>query len=156
MNRQIKFRGKRKDTGEWVYGDLLHIDGGCLIYFGSQMETETPYIENSSNIAVELFRTEIAVVEPESVGQFTGLLDANGKEIYEGDVIDFGLNAVVKYHPFLCSFILDCDNREPHFNDSYSELGYMKKQCEKFVVIGSIHDSPELVKLQMTCLSLSN
>lgn len=146
MKKNINFRGKCKNTGKWVYGDLLHIDGGCLIYFGgSQTGTETPYIENSSPIAVELFKTEIAVVEPKTVGQFTGLLDVKQKEIYEGDIVDFGLNAVVKYHPFLCSFILDCENKEPHFNDSYSELGYMKKQCEKFVVIGSIHDNPELL-----------
>ena len=35
MNREIKFRGKRKDNGEWVYGDLRHIAGGTLIYHGS-------------------------------------------------------------------------------------------------------------------------
>lgn len=141
MNRQIKFRGKDIRTGEWVYGDLLHIAGGCLIYFGSQTEKETPDIRNDSLIAVELFKTEIAVVTPESVGQFTGLTDKSGKEIYEGDIVYFGLNAIVKYHPYLCSFILDCEDREPHSNDSYSDLGFMKKNSKRFAVIGNIHDN---------------
>lgn len=138
--RQIKFRGKRKDTGEWVYGDLLHINGGCLIYFGSQTETETPYIENSSPVAVELFKTEIAVVEPESVGQFTGLLDKNGKEIYEGD-------------------ILGCpeDNCFLHETVIFAEGCFMAKDANFATpmcaidaqyrsVIGNIHDTPELLK----------
>lgn len=125
MNRQIKFRGKSKTTGEWVYGDLHLI-------------SKVPHIHIDYGYRV--------IIDVDTIGQFTGLLDANKKEIYEGDIVDFGLNAVVKYHPFLCSFVLDCDNKELHSNDSYSELGYMKKQCEKFVVIGNIHDNPELIK----------
>lgn len=55
-NRIIKFRGKRSDNGEWVVGDLLHIAGGCLIYFGSDTDTTEPDIEKSNPIAVEFFK----------------------------------------------------------------------------------------------------
>lgn len=142
--RQIKFRGKRKDTGEWVYGDLLHIDGGCLIYFGSQTETETPYIENSSPIAVELFKTEIAVVEPESVGQFTGLLDKNGKEIYEGDIIKGELMAwhTIRYNEENAAFVASFfDSPNNCCTVTQSWINEFNK-----TVIGNIHDNSELLK----------
>lgn len=146
MNRQIKFRGKRKDTGEWVYGDLLHIDGGCLIYFGSQTETDTPYIENSSPIAVELFKTEIAVVEPESVGQFTGLLDANKKEIYEGDIVKAPL-----LDPIFGDILSDAFcNAVIKFNNGAFVVSYYGSSCKIYIqdlhdkveVIGNSHDTP--------------
>lgn len=140
MTREIKFRGKRLDNGEWVTGSLLIIEDTYFII--KQVDFDFNYRTEENAFWFDCTKQE---VNPKTVGQFTGLLDVNGKEIYEGDIVDFGLNAVVKYHPFLCSFILDCDNKEPHFNDSYSELGYMKKQCEKFGVVGSIHDNPELL-----------
>lgn len=65
MKRILKFRGKRSDNGEWVVGDLLHIAGGCLIYFGSDTDTTEPDIEKSNPIAVEFFKDEIAVVDPD-------------------------------------------------------------------------------------------
>lgn len=146
MNRQIKFRGKRKDTGEWVYGDLLHIDGGCLIYFGSQTETETPYIENSSPIAVELFKTEIAVVEPETVGQFTGLCDKNGKEIYEGDIVDMKSitprHWVVKFS-WGTFYLAGIESKLP-CRKCFSQYEY--EICYEYSFIGNIHDNPELMK----------
>lgn len=145
MEKNIKFRGKCKNTGEWVYGDLLHIDGGCLIYFGSQMETETPYIGNSSPIAVELFKTEIAVVEPESVGQFTGLLDVKSNEIYEGDIILLSRQStcIVLWNEEHSAF---CIRLKQSSKVGSRPLGnWINYLGRKIEVIGNIHDTPELL-----------
>ena len=84
--RTIKFRGKKANTNEWVYGDLLHISGGCIIYHGSQTECE-----NKENVgaALELFADEFSVVIPETVGQFVreDTMHGNKTAFYCGDIV---------------------------------------------------------------------
>lgn len=58
MKREIKFRGKSVDNNEWVYGDLIHIGNGCIIYQGSQSDYQ---ITNKTGVAIELFDDEVSL-----------------------------------------------------------------------------------------------
>lgn len=156
MKRQIIFRGKRLDNGEWVYGDLLHMAGGCLIYFGDDTDTTSPDIERNCPIAVEFFKDEIAVVSSKTVGQFTGLLDRNGTEIYEGDIIhlndeEFELehgNGIVVFLDRDCGgrpcgglwYVEDADE-DSNTNTSLYDLW----QCGEIEIIGNRFDNPDLL-----------
>lgn len=140
--REIKFRGKRLDNGEWVHGDLLHIDGSCLIYFGSKDQTSELEIDRNYVIAVEIFRDEIAVVDPSTIGQYTGLKDKNGREIYEGDIIG-GSNGSINGWEWPFKSEIKWNDEECGFNTP--NWGYMDS-THYYNVLGNIHDNPELLK----------
>lgn len=127
--REILFRGKRTDNGEWVEGDLLQIryHSGHIEY---QIMTQT--------LTAGVYR-----VLPETVGQYTGLTDKNGKRIFEGDIIDYAAEIfVVEYIDAFATF----DLRSP---TNMAKLKPSLQECmsEKFyAVIGNIHDNPELLR----------
>jgi uncharacterized phage protein (TIGR01671 family) len=118
--RTIKFRGKTIDN-KWVYGDLIQIGGGALIYHGDKQTVEEIPQEDSP-CAVGFYPNEISPVKPDTVGQFTGLFDKNGIEIYEGDKLkgfeypvtfeDGSFCATIQYDLVRCWLNSDCCNLE--------------------------------------------
>lgn len=120
MNRKIKFRGKSVIVNEWMYG-LVSPNGRTYILV----------CENNGNT------TWMCEIEPNTVGQFTGLHDANGKEIYEGDILrEAGKDVFVEV-------VYDA----PQFCYKDNHFGYkFLNHPENFEVVGNIHDNPEYVK----------
>ena len=126
--REIKFRGKRIDTGEWIFGDLLQ-DGDLSFIVGRLKEfMDTPVNE--------------CLVKPDTVGQYTGLKDRNGKEIYEGDIIG-GSNGSINGYPWPFTLLIKWNDAACGFNTP--KWGYMDS-THYYEVIGNIHDNPELLE----------
>ena len=126
--REIKilFRGKRIDNGEWIEGSLLGIDW-C--------DKPSTY-SIAPNTPVSVFYSVI----PETVGQYTGLTDKNGKRIFEGDIVSLvkhdGLIYKVVYVP--CRYeLVNSKGVNCFVLDIY--------KSENIEVIGNIHDNPELL-----------
>ena len=90
--RQIKFRGKRNDQDEWVFGDLIEENGGDT------------YIVQANIIQWKQFE-----VDPDTVSQFTGLTDRNGKEVYHKDRVNhenYG-EGVIEWDDKFATFFID-------------------------------------------------
>lgn len=154
--RDILFRGKRTDNGEWVYGNLVR---GC--------DEKYAYIVEFGNR--ELCRNYVNV-NPDTVGQYTGLKDKNGTKIFEGDIIRYSDSG--EYEMYLES--LECPEEYDGINFenmwTIDEVVYgtatnypafdlnrhdwevnglsnlSESGCYFYEVIGNIHDNPELLR----------
>ena len=123
MNREILFRGKRVDNGDWGYG--YAVKGNDKKY---QM-----FI--AASIGVGFFTGGIIAYEviPETVGQYTGLFDKNGKKIFEGDIVEspHGTQGVVEWQNAECAFLVDIGDDWQTMDDCPYE------------VVGNIYDNEE-------------
>lgn len=135
MNREIKFRGK-DPKGGWVEGYYLQDL--------TQGEMRS-YIFNCPCYWEVL---------PETVGQFTGLLDKNGKEIFEGDIIEWHQELIdIDKDGELVSDFVDWRGEVEYFHAAYFVEGVILdadlegNRCNAEVV-GNIHDNPELLKTE--------
>lgn len=131
--RTIKFRGKTKQ-GEWLYGDLVRGENDVYYIFPLDMDRSGAVPE------------EDVFIIPETVGQFTGLYDNNGQEIYEGDIIEgryVNVRHVIEWHEEEATFCASPIHTDVHCTLKKSWIEKSKKE-----VIGNIHDNPELLKQQ--------
>lgn len=123
MNREILFRGKQIDNGEWVEGYFFKWpcvswkELSCVI---------VPVIGLEKGIA------EQAIVDPTTIGQYTGLTDKNGVKIFEGDVLAIDVSK---------KFVV-CYGEGKFYMDGTAIL---IRYSSAFKVIGNIHDNPELI-----------
>lgn len=153
--RVIKFRGKSLGFHEWEYGSLImdeaHTDNGKFI-----VAYIVPGLPCASD-GRDFYTTQMKRVDVSTVGQFTGLLDKNGKEIYEGDVfsVDGKYPKVVKYIEERLSFCvanIDTLTTPPMSfwpeKSIYMQLSsdWLKDFQNGIEVIGNIYDNPELLK----------
>ena len=168
--REILFRGKRIDNGEWVCsGNLIHFNEGDQHFIANLNDKcITTHDENDHIIAIE--DTRIYKVIPETVGQYTGLTDKNGKKIFEGDIFKFNDEVWESYYTScgteynswevenygVVGFDEDLEKYDfvkYKFNENSVEADLHENhdiEFSEFVreleVIGNIHDNPELLK----------
>ena len=126
MMREILFRGKRKDNGEWVYG---------LLY-----KTYSTFYRNYLWTIQHLNKFEIPIAEydviPETIGQYTGLIDDKGNKVFEGDILncitsDFdGSDKFVRY--------------KVRSMTNFEAMGFLEF-CNEIEVVGNIHDNTDLL-----------
>lgn len=121
--RKIKFRGKRIDTGEWVYGNILQWTDGTV------------------DIA-PIDRDNIQhTVNPDTVGQYTGLKDRTGNDVFEGDLLRTFEDDIMVVKWVGGGFITSC--LKPAIAGLINTNRYAYPVSE---VIGNIHDNPELLE----------
>lgn len=140
--REILFKAKQIDNGEWIEGSLIDLDidsGYCYIV--------QPYKKASILPIIFLITDRMKLVDPETLCQFTGLCDKNGKKIWENDICD----RKEKYPEVVkmangdwtldYSYALGRD-----YGNSYCNLGFYVNERKCVEVIGNIFDNPELLQ----------
>ena len=137
------YRGKSKNTGKWYYGSYLKLNS-------SDARPEHFIVSNYSGIMIE--------VEPETIGQFTGLLDKYNSKVFEDDLLQFGDRILAVYwdderFQWMAKEAVEYPFREyPKEDWNYIELGWIAAEvaCVGMMttpIIGNIYDNPEMCKV---------
>lgn len=150
--REVLFRGKRTDNGEWIEGAYSPFN---LNFFGER-EEKPHIIIISDDKNIDGLWCEVI---PETVGQYTGLTDKNGVRIFEGDILDvssdvaYGGVAVHRLGYFVVEFHNGCfmksalDDPQLSFFDNAKRKGlYHFISTDIHKIVGNIHDNPKILK----------
>ena len=135
--REILFRGKPLGNlhGKFIYGSLGVIDTDlCAIYHCFEFKDD-----------------EMQLVDPETVGQYSGIIDDNGKKIFEGDIL--GITNDDPDYDYITKVYLDCNTlcvdvqgQDYDCTSIGFAIGIWDDECDRVEVIGNIHDNPELLE----------
>ena len=131
MNREILFRGKRLDNGEWVFGDLCHNTRGEAKWIMPWDHKESTFVN----------------IDPATVGQYTGLKDRNGVKIFEGDITfhhRHRIKAYWEWHADHACFV----GMEISYDEPLISRYYIRLDEPDLEVIGNIHDNPEHLEVE--------
>ncbi|WP_320980023.1 YopX family protein [Bacteroides sp.] len=159
MKREIKFRGKDKESGKWIYGAYhKHIDiTPCPLGVVDEKHIHHLIIKDGFSDWNMPRGMDAIKVDSVTVGQFTGLKDKNGKDIYEGDILysngqNYDFIQVVEFHNTertsgrgwigVNHISIDRKTKE---QTAIEQFSYFSTPCS-CIVIGNIHDNPELLK----------
>lgn len=134
MSREILFRGKSIGTDEWLYGNLFN--------YGLTAPSNVPCISvcvpTSWKEAYNLY-----AVHPDTIGQYTGLKDKNGKKIFEGDIVIIGEKLKAKVINYDGAFRMQSEFSPTPIDTT--DMGYMMREFS-VRIIGNIHDNLGLIK----------
>ena len=141
--REILFRGKRKDNGEWGYGDLIHNDNGFndQVFIAKLIIGENEDKHQFDDDEILLGWSPYNVI-PSTIGQYTGLTDKNGRKIFEGDI--------VKWTGSLYKVVFEQRFGTAYFGIKISdyETWYFCNSCAANLmeIAGNVYDNPELLE----------
>ena len=132
-NREIKFKGKSLRNGEWIVGQYHTYGDGIFI-------CQTALMSNNGRD----WRVPAIEVEPDSVGEYTGMRDKNNKDIYEGDICECETEAE-NFGYLKLKGIMQWWQDEARFSIKFaSEIDFENRKVKSVEIVGNVFDNSEL------------
>ena len=136
MNREILFRGKETESGEWIYGHYAALnwwlDGSRVHIIIPLYATGYPHCD-----------LDYCKVDPDTVGQYTGLDDKDGNKIFDGDILQSDLSTGdIKWNETHASFLMLTRSA----TGSMCYVSIDEANTKHMKIVGNIWDSPELLE----------